>query len=635
MTCQWLPHQQAVLDPPEDLTTTEWSEEYVFIPSRLSPLHHGPYSSEITPYLVEVQDCMGDNEHQWVVIMKSVQCGGSQATRNAFLHWLSKRPYPILLVYPDEDAAKFNLKKKILPGIKACPKTNAFISGRKWDVKNQRIALTHTDIAAGWSGSAQSLASDPFGSVICDEVDNFAEFAGSASDPVSLAVRRTTTFKDKRKIVLLSTPTTTHGQISKAFEGCEDKREYWLPCPHCGEFFLPSFRLLSYVRVHEENKREAARLENEQCVSMACPDCGVAIDEKHKPQMVRKGRWRSRGFAFGEHPSSERVGFHITGLISLIGISWSNIAANHLRAQGDYAALMNFFNNDLGEPFEDQVERISSRLFRSKADRGHPHGIVPSWGATLIASADTQKDHFWYMIRAWGRGGVSRLIHHGRAETFSDLYQKTLLSKWQVENTTTLIGAHCLLIDSGGTKHAGEEHSKTAQVYRFSKTDPRIWPTKGRQTGAKPVQPSNITYRPPGYTASIQVLLRWINTEYFKDVLAFTLREGTETEKEEQWQEHREINDVYAKQMASEHKVAERKGQSVKLVWKPLSSGTPNHLWDCAVLQMAGAFMLEVSNLPDEKSLKKRRKERPPRRKPKSKYKRKGKPWISQRRRSR
>jgi len=370
MTVSWLPHQQSVLAPPEELTTTEWSEKYIIIPSLLSPIHHGPYDSSITPYLREVQDVMGDEQHQFIDIMKSVQCGGSQATRNALLHWLSRRPYPVLLVYPDEDSAKDNLNRKILPAIKACPITAAFISGRKWDVKRRRIALTITDIAAGWSGSPQSLASDPFGSVIFDEVDKFQPFAGKDADAISLGIRRTTTFQDKRKIIRLSTPTTPLGFISRAFEASPDKRDYHLPCPHCARMFLPSFRLLSYPGKTDDRGADAARIEETRCVRMGCPECGAEIADEQKPMMVRDGKWCSRGYDFDAHPDSDRVAFHIPGIISLIGPTWSQIVANFLRAYGDYAGLMDSSTTTSVSPSRTAWTRSSPRCSRRRETRG-------------------------------------------------------------------------------------------------------------------------------------------------------------------------------------------------------------------------------------------------------------------------
>jgi len=278
------------------------------------------------------------------------------------------------------------------------------------------------------------------------------------------------------------------------------------------------------------------------------------------------------------------------------------------------------------------MDAIKSTLFTEKRDKGHPEQVVPSWGAVVIASADSQKDHYWFTVRAWGRGGMSRLLAFGRAESLTDLYQRTVLARWPIEGTMKLLGTHCLLIDSGGTLIEGEDMSMTEKVYRFSKTDPaHIWPTKGRTTGLVPVQAANVTYKPPGYTAALQVQLRHVNVDYFKDVLSHSLKQ----EDPEIWQENVAVTDQYGKQMSSQHKVAVRKGNLIKWEWQKLSHGTPDHLWDASVLNLAGAYILETATFPEEKMLVQRR--TPPKQAPlpqesTNRFRRKdGKPWVHRR----
>ena len=71
----------------------------------------------------------------------------------------------------------------------------------------------------------------------------------------------------------------------------------------------------------------------------------------------------------------------------------------------------------------------------------HPAGRIPAWATAIVASADTQKDHYWYMVRAWGPGYRSRLVDFGRVETLDDLRRATLEARWPVEGTDRQAGA--------------------------------------------------------------------------------------------------------------------------------------------------------------------------------------------------
>ncbi len=59
------------------------------------------------------------------------------------------------------------------------------------------------------------------------------------------------------------------------------------------------------------------------------------------------------------------------------------------------------------------------------------------------------------------------------------------------------------------------------------------------------------------------------------------------------WGVHREITDDYALQMASRHKVLDRK--SGKMRWKPKTEGAADHYRACEILQCVAADMANVA----------------------------------------
>ncbi len=87
------------------------------------------------------------------------------------------------------------------------------------DIKLTKLALTSMEIYVDWATSPQRLASRPVRYVILDEVNKFVDWSGKDADPISLAKARTRTWKRRKKIVILSTPTIREAQISKAVPG--------------------------------------------------------------------------------------------------------------------------------------------------------------------------------------------------------------------------------------------------------------------------------------------------------------------------------------------------------------------------------------------------------------------------------
>ena len=85
------------------------------------------------------------------------------------------------------------------------------------------------------ANSAASLASRPVRLVLLDEVDRFPPSAGTEGDPVKLAVKRSTTFWN-RKVILTSTPTTKGASRIEAAWEESDQRVYEVPCPVCGGY---------------------------------------------------------------------------------------------------------------------------------------------------------------------------------------------------------------------------------------------------------------------------------------------------------------------------------------------------------------------------------------------------------------
>jgi phage terminase large subunit GpA-like protein len=443
-------------------------------------------------------------------------------------------------------------------------------------------------------------------------VDKFIAFSGREADPISLAYQRTLTYQHRKRIFKVSSPTNREGAIWKSYEASGDRRHFEVPCPFCGTFQRLVFTQVKWPKLDIPDKvRLADEIQVNKLAWYECSKCKARIEDSRKPAMLLKGLWVSEGQSvtlegklIGERPRSKRVGFHISCLYSPWP-SFADAVAEFIRCEHDPAKTMNFRNSWLAEPFELQVAKTAPSFIREKSFNAPPPGIVPAWARALVASADTQgttarDGWFPYVVRAWGYEFRSQLIEHGIANSFEELRQRCLNKVFPLENGQNLvqnaqnasvsggagatggqigpngIAPQVLFIDSGGPRWS--------EVYQFAQSDRlRIRPTKGSST-------TLATLLGKSHQKNHDIVLFNIDTEKAKDLL-YRLIHDPDLGK---WAVNSGIDEDYISQMASEHKVLERK--TGKELWVKVTSGSANHMWDTEVLQCAAAFDLGAGN---------------------------------------
>lgn len=599
--------------PEEPMLPSEWAKKFRTL-TRKQSARPGRWHHENSPATVGIMDACAHEGVEEINLVKAAQMGGSEAIRNVIGYYAHQEPDPVLLVLPNEQFGRRIMGRRIIPLFNDTPSLRKLVSDRATDTQLSQIALLNGFVLSlGWSGSPATLAADPARIVINDEVDKFTEWVGRESDPISLGYVRTQTFEDSRLIINLSTPTTSAGLICQRFEGSPIKLYPRFACPLCGTYQRIQFPQIKWNAPDESDPdNAAAHIEHQKDVWYECENCKKHIEDgQPRHDMLQTCVWasddqvvRKDGQIRGDWPVGKRVGMHIWSAHAT-WIKWWQIAAEFVRSKGDPIRMQNFRNSWLGEPFEEQIAAPKRSTFSVKRDSSkHNENVVPSWSGALIASADVQKDHFWYVVRAWGSDFRSQLVRYGTVRTFDELRAVTLDQAYQIDTIEANYGSaspSLLVIDSG---------DRTDEVYQFALTDPdRIIPTKGAsQQQRSPISYRRISYQPAGRSA-IQVMLHMVDTNFYKDRLARFI--GEEENGEEKWLLNTSVDDEYCHQMASEHKVMVRSRTGPRVDWRPVSSGIANHIWDTEVLNVVGADIANVGLLPDEGTIRKARQSSP------------------------
>lgn len=623
----WSLEERQAWTPPEDLKPADWAERHRELD--LDASIPGPWRNANAPYLRGFMNlCLADGVHS-VSMGKCAQSGVSEAARNVMGYLASQGSAPIGLALPDKAKGRKIVRNRVIPLFEKTNILKNLISEKAHDTASEQIRLNNGCIIhLMWSGSPSAMASDPMCYAFCDEVDKFAVWAGREADPVGQIDKRLRTYGERAKRIDISTPTTRYGVIWQLLEASDVMLHFHVPCPHCGKRQRLVFPQLKWEReVDETDKHLAARLRRDpRATWYECRWCGKAITHRQRGDMVRSGLWQTDDGAIQDAeaverwPAGTRIGMHVSGLY-VLWLGWGEIAAEFVEAKGNTMKTFNFRTLTLGEPFEQQMSRTRSDIYSAKSRRATlAEGVVPQWAVKLLATIDTQHDHFYGVIRAWGPDMRSQRVWHGRLETFEEIERTCRQTRWQVENhAAEPMRPELTLIDSGGTKLAGESASRTMAVYRWA-IRRRRW-VRAIKGDSKPREGSRIRVgrgyiddASPGHRLrrrtrrdgpSVPIWL--LDTHHFNDELHDQIMKGIVVEDQEpepeMWLLNSRDDDVYNHHMANVHKVPVPYGAILKEEWVPVQSGARIDYRDCEVYQVAAAYMANVHLLPSAEDL--------------------------------
>lgn len=456
------------LAPEPQLTVSEWADKHRMLPTMNA--EPGPWRTSRVPYLAEIMDCLSiASPVERVVFMKGAQTGGTEAGLNAIGYWIAHAPGIILTVWPSLDMVRRNSRTRIEPLIEGTPALRSKIAPAR--AKDPGNTLSQKEFTGGslvmtGANSATGLRSLPARYLVMDEVDAFPADADGEGDPVALAVQRTVTFRGRRKIMMISTPTDSGAsRIEKAFLE-SDQRRYFVPCPHC-----QAFQTLKWAGVTwpEGEPRKAF---------YACEICGGVIEEADKPAMLAAGEWRATA------PQNKgAAGFHLSALYSPFE-AWGEIAVEFLAARRDPLRLKPWTNTKLGEPFEDRADSpVDPMMFVERLEEWRE--TLPEQVLLMTAGVDVQANRLAVEVVGWGVGEESWSIVYDeifgdttRREVWARL-DRLLAEAWRHPRAGVLpVRATC--VDSGF-------NAQIVYQYARERAGRYTWAIKGRAGPGIPV----------------------------------------------------------------------------------------------------------------------------------------------------
>ena len=190
-----------ILKPAPDLTIGEWADNYRVL-SKESSAEAGKWSTDRTPYMKDIYNCLTDSETESVTIMSSSQVGKSEMLLNILGRYMHLDPCSILFVQPTVEDAKAFSKERVEPMIRDTKILRELVkkANKKAEGTVQGKMFPGGFVRFVGANSPSGLASRPIRITLLDEVDRFPQSAGEEGDPVQLAERRTTTFFNRKML---------------------------------------------------------------------------------------------------------------------------------------------------------------------------------------------------------------------------------------------------------------------------------------------------------------------------------------------------------------------------------------------------------------------------------------------------
>jgi len=547
--------------PPPRLTLSEWADAERILTAE-SSAEPGRWRTSRVPYLREPMNVISDRHIETVVIMASSQTGKTEVLMNLLGYHMHLDPAPIMFIEPTLDMASAVSKDRIAPMLTSTPALEGLIATKTRDGSNTVLhkSFPGGHVTLSGANSPASLASRPIRVLLADEVDRWPDSAGTEGDPLTLAIKRTTTFR-RRKIVIVSSPTVKGASRIEDWWEVSDKRRYWTPCPRCGESFVLQWKCVRW----EDRRPESAHL--------ICPLCGGRVEDFERQKMIGAGEWRA------EAPASGVAGFHVWEIFA----PWRtlrDLVDSFLKSLHSFETRQAWTNTSLGETWEEPGEKVDSAALLLR--RETYTAVVPGDVLVITAGIDCQDDRLEALIVGWGRGEESWVITRetwygdpSQPEVWSDL-DEVLGTAWLRADGSAL-RIQCSLIDSGG--------HRTQAIYSgvIPRQRERVFASKGRSGGdkgllvspPKPIRPRN---------GSGTVLLRIVDPDQGKSLLFSRLQIVTPGPEFVHFPDA--LGEQFFKELTSEKLVTKRNKFGVPTkVWEQVQDR--NETLDCFVLAHA------------------------------------------------
>lgn len=415
-----------ILRAPRRMLVADAVAQYMRVP--MGAGNSVPWDPLVAPYVIEPMNCLASREYDAVIFVGPARTGKTIGLIDGWVIYnVICDPADMLIIQMTEEKAREHSKKRLARTFRVSPEVVSRLSPNKNDNNvYDRTFLAGNYLKIGWP-SVNIMSSSDYKCVALTDYDRFPEDIDGEGDAFSLASKRTTTFMSSGMTLVESSPgrdvkdvkwrrTSPHeappttGILSLYNRG--DRRRWYWPCPHCGEYFQPCGDVVAGFRDIADPvlASEAAYIQ--------CPSCSGRILPEQKRELNGRGVWlrdgesiNADGSRYGDPRRSRIASFWMEGPAAAYQ-TLSQLVYKLLTAEQEYETtgseetLKTVINTDWGLPYlpRASMEQRKSELLEQRAEPV-PSRSVPDGVNFLVATVDVQAGrHRRFVVQVTGYG---------------------------------------------------------------------------------------------------------------------------------------------------------------------------------------------------------------------------------------
>lgn len=415
-----------ILRAPRRMRVADAVAQYMRVP--MGAGNSVPWDPLVAPYVIEPMNCLASREYDAVIFVGPARTGKTIGPIDGWVIYnVICDPADMLIIQMTEEKAREHSKKRLARTFRVSPEVVSRLSPNKNDNNvYDRTFLAGNYLKIGWP-SVNIMSSSDYKCVALTDYDRFPEDIDGEGDAFSLASKRTTTFMSSGMTLVESSPgrdvkdvkwrrTSPHeappttGILSLYNRG--DRRRWYWPCPHCGEYFQPCGDVVAGFRDIADPvlASEAAYIQ--------CPSCSGRIMPEQKRELNGRGVWlrdgesiNADGSRYGDPRRSRIASFWMEGPAAAYQ-TLSQLVYKLLTAEQEYETtgseetLKTVINTDWGLPYlpRASMEQRKSELLEQRAEPV-PSRSVPDGINFLVATVDVQAGrHRRFVVQVTGYG---------------------------------------------------------------------------------------------------------------------------------------------------------------------------------------------------------------------------------------
>lgn len=415
-----------ILRAPRRMRVADAVAQYMRVP--MGAGNSVPWDPLVAPYVIEPMNCLASREYDAVIFVGPARTGKTIGLIDGWVIYnVICDPADMLIIQMTEEKAREHSKKRLARTFRVSPEVVSRLSPNKNDNNvYDRTFLAGNYLKIGWP-SVNIMSSSDYKCVALTDYDRFPEDIDGEGDAFSLASKRTTTFMSSGMMLVESSPgrdvkdvkwrrTSPHeappttGILSLYNRG--DRRRWYWPCPHCGEYFQPCGDVVAGFRDIADPvlASEAAYIQ--------CPSCSGRIMPEQKRELNGRGVWlrdgesiNADGSRYGDPRRSRIASFWMEGPAAAYQ-TLSQLVYKLLTAEQEYETtgseetLKTVINTDWGLPYlpRASMEQRKSELLEQRAEPV-PSRSVPDGVNFLVATVDVQAGrHRRFVVQVTGYG---------------------------------------------------------------------------------------------------------------------------------------------------------------------------------------------------------------------------------------